>query len=137
MQNLAHIAIAVKSIEKALPFYTDLLGIPLKYTEIIPSEAIKAAFLQLGEVSIELMEPINATSTIQRFIDKRGEGIHHIAFEVAKLEKQLTKLSEAGVRLVDKQPRPGASGSQVAFIHPSAANGVLLELCQHNHTTGN
>lgn len=129
-KKIAHIGIAVKRIDYCLAFYTDSLGLKLESVEIIESEGVKVAFLNIGESRIELLEPLNDTSPIHRFIEKRGEGIHHIAFEVDHIEKRLQQMKTEGIQLIDEQVKIGANDSKVAFIHPKAANGVLVELCQ-------
>lgn len=131
-KKITHIGIAVKSIDDVLPFYTDLLGIEFEAIEKVDSEAVKIAFLKIGETRIELLEPLDSTSPIQRFIEKKGEGIHHIALEVEQIKERLKQLQQLGVALIDHEPRAGSNNSQIAFIHPKAANGVLYELCQHN-----
>lgn len=128
-KKIAHIGIAVKNIEESLSFYTDTLGLELEAVEIVETEAVKVAFLRIGESMLELLEPLNENSTIQRFIHKKGEGIHHIALEVDNLKERLNYYKENGVRLIDTTPRTGANDSKVAFIHPKAANSVLFELC--------
>lgn len=128
-KKIAHIGIAVKNIEESLSFYTDTLGLELEAVEIVETEAVKVAFLRIGESMLELLEPLNENSTIHRFIHKKGEGIHHIALEVDNLKERLNYYKENGVRLIDTTPRTGANDSQVAFIHPKAANSVLFELC--------
>lgn len=128
-KKIAHIGIAVKNIEESLSFYTDKLGLELEAVEIVETEAVKVAFLRIGESMLELLEPLNENSTIHRFIHKKGEGIHHIALEVDNLKERLNYYKENGVRLIDTTPRTGANDSQVAFIHPKAANSVLFELC--------
>lgn len=131
LKKIAHIGIAVNSIESTLPFYTDQLGLSLEKTEIIESELVKVAFLKIGETRIELLEPLNADSTIYQFIQKKGEGIHHIALEVDHIETRLSSLKKNGVRLIHEQPKIGANEAKIAFIHPKASNGVLFELCEH------
>lgn len=129
-KKVAHIGIAVKSIDESLPFYTDILGLELKAVEVVESEAVKVAFLKIGESMLELLEPFNETSTIDRFIQNKGEGIHHIALDVDNLEERLNYYQKKGVQLIDSIPRSGANDSQVAFIHPKVAHGVLFELCE-------
>jgi len=131
-KKIAHIGIAVKSIEDSLAFYTDILNLELKAVENVESEAVKVAFLKIGESMIELLEPLNENSAIYKFIQNKGEGIHHIAFEVDHLEGRLKHYKQNGLRLIDSTPKVGANNSQVAFIHPKAANNVLYELCEHD-----
>jgi len=129
--KIAHIGIAVQSLDQALPFYTDALGLQVEAVEEVESESVKIAFLKIGETRIELLEPLDDTSPIQRFIDKKGEGIHHIALDVDDIHHRLAQLKQLGIELVNKEPKEGANQSQIAFIHPKSANGVLFELCQH------
>lgn len=134
-EKIAHIGIAVEKIDSALPFYTDTLNIELEAIEIIESEQVKVAFLKVGTTRIELLEPISESSAIYKFIEKKGEGVHHIALEVDNLEKRLNYYQECGISLIDSKPRNGANNSKVAFIHPKATNGVLYELCEHKERT--
>lgn len=131
-KKITHIGIAVKCIDDVLPFYTDSLGLEFEAIENVASEAVKIAFLKIGETRIELLEPLDPTSPIHHFIEQKGEGIHHIALEVEQIKERLKQLHQLGVALIDLEPRTGANNSQIAFIHPKAANGVLYELCQHN-----
>lgn len=135
-KKIAHIGIAVKSIADALPFYTGQLGLPLLGTEEVPSEQVKVAFLSIGESRIELLEPLSADSPVAKFIEKRGEGIHHIALDVDDVEARLHQLRENGVPLIHETAKEGAHGSQIAFLHPKAAQGVLFELCQYPDAAG-
>jgi methylmalonyl-CoA epimerase len=130
-EKIAHIGIAVNSIDQSLPFYHNVLGLKLTGLEEVPSENVKVAFLQIGETSLELLEPLSNESAIQKFIEKRGEGIHHIAFEVSNLVERLKAYQDQDVPLIHTTPKEGAHGSQIAFLHPKAANGVLVELCEH------
>ncbi|HLS10038.1 methylmalonyl-CoA epimerase [Lentibacillus sp.] len=130
-EKIAHIGIAVKQIDQALSFYTDTLGLELEGIETIETEGVKTAFLKIGSSRIELLEPLTTESPIYRFLNKRGEGIHHIALEADELDERLNTLKSEGIPLINEEPKQGAHDSQVAFIHPKAANGVLFELCQH------
>ncbi|KGP93267.1 methylmalonyl-CoA epimerase [Pontibacillus chungwhensis BH030062] len=130
-EKIAHIGIAVHHIEQALPFYTDTLGLSLKHVEDVQSEGVKVAFLPIGETQIELLEPLNEDSPIHKFIEKKGEGIHHIAFEVSDIKDRLKNYREDGVPLLNEEPKKGAHNADVAFLHPKASHGVLYELCQH------
>ncbi|GEN45229.1 methylmalonyl-CoA epimerase [Alkalibacillus haloalkaliphilus] len=130
MNKIAHIGIAVSSIDETLPFYRDQLGLEFKGVEEVESEHVKVAFLKIGESAIELLEPLNAKSPIAKYIEKKGEGIHHIALDVNDIDERLNTLKEQGVPLIHEQPKVGAHDSQIAFLHPKAANGVLFELCQ-------
>ena len=126
--TLDHIGIAVRDLDAALAFYRDALGLEVGEAEEVPSERVRAQFLPLGDTALELLEATDEGSAIARSIERRGPGIHHITLRVPDLAAALAGLRERGVRLVDEQPRPGAGGSRVAFIHPSAAQGVLIEL---------
>jgi methylmalonyl-CoA/ethylmalonyl-CoA epimerase len=128
--KIDHLGIATKSIDDALGFWADALGLENVHTEIVEDQKVRVAMLPLGESRIELLEPTNEDSPISKFLEKRGSGIHHIAVEVEDIEASLTKLKSKGVRLIDESPRIGAEGCLVAFVHPVSANGVLLELVQ-------
>ena len=130
IKKIAHVAIAVKSLEKSSEFFFTLLGETLAGEELIPERGIKVGFFRVGESHIELIEPQGENSTIQRFIQKRGEGLHHIAFEVENIREVLDYLKERQVRLIDEEPQKGAHESLIAFIHPEATSGVLIELVQ-------
>ncbi len=129
--KIAHIGIAVKSLEQVLPFYTEQLGLTLLGTEEVESEQVKVAFLEIGESRIELLEPLSESSPIAKYIEKRGEGIHHIALDVDDVAARLTTLKDNGVPLIHEKPKDGAHHAQIGFLHPKAANGVLYELCQY------
>lgn len=128
--TLDHIGIAVSDLDEALEFYRDALGLELGPAEEVASERVRAQFLPVGEASLELLEATAPESTIARSVERRGPGIHHITLRVDDLQVALDRLKARGVRLVDERPRAGAGGSLVAFIHPSAAQGVLIELKQ-------
>ncbi|WP_084268783.1 methylmalonyl-CoA epimerase [Oceanobacillus damuensis] len=130
-KKIAHIGIAVENIDNSLSFYTDALGLELEAVEQVETEGVKVAFINLGESRLELLEPLNDTSPIRRFLDKKGEGIHHIALEVDDIKTRLEQLIKQGVKVINEKPKPGANNSQIAFIHPKAASGVLFEICQH------
>lgn len=128
--KINHIGIAVKSIEAATPLYRDVLGMHFEGTEVVAEQKVKVAFFAVGESRIELLEPIADDSPVARFIEKNGEGIHHLAYEVDDVVATLAMLKTQGVRLVDEVPRSGAHGTRIAFLHPKATGGVLTELCQ-------
>jgi len=128
--KINHLGIATKGIEEALKFWGDALGLENVHTEVIEDQKVRVAMLPLGESRIELLEPTGDDSPISKFLEKRGGGIHHIAVEVDDIEAALEKLKNKGMRLIDESPRIGAEGCLVAFVHPSSANGVLLELVQ-------
>jgi methylmalonyl-CoA epimerase len=128
--RLDHIGIAVQELDRALAFYRDALGLEIQHTEEVASQRVRAHFIPVGEASLELLEPTASDSAIAKYIDKRGPGIHHITLCVEDIGAALARLRSHGVRLVDDVPRPGAEGALVAFVHPSAAHGVLVELKQ-------
>ncbi|MCS7287371.1 MAG: methylmalonyl-CoA epimerase [Anaerolineae bacterium] len=134
--KIDHIAIAVHSLEEALRVYRDLLGLELKGVEQVPEQGVRIAFLPVGETRLELLEPLSTESPVAKFLEKRGEGIHHICFEVEDLEKTLQDLAGKGVKLIDEQPRIGAHGRKMAFVHPKSLHGVLLELYQREENLG-
>lgn len=133
LKKINHIGIAVNSLDEALPFYRDNLGMVLKGTEEVAEQKVKVAFLQVGESKIELLEPTSPDSPVARFLEKNGPGIHHIAYEVEDLAAAIAKLEQDGARMIDRTPRSGAHGALIAFIHPKSSNGVLTELCQMGH----
>ena len=128
--KIDHLGIAAKSIEEALKFWADSLGLDNVHTETVADQKVNVAMLPLGDSRIELLEPTSKDSPISKFLEKRGGGIHHIAIEVEDIEASLRQMRDAGVRLIDEAPRVGAEGCLVAFVHPSSTNGVLLELVQ-------
>ena len=128
--RLDHVGVAVRSLEQALAPYRDGLGLAVQEIEEVATEQVRVAFLPAGDTRIELLEPTSAESTIARFLDRRGEGIHHLCFQVDDIEAALTRLRAAGVRLVDEVPRRGAGGCRVAFVHPKGMGGVLVELLE-------
>jgi methylmalonyl-CoA epimerase len=128
--KINHLGIATKGIEEALKFWSDALGLENVHTETVEDQKVKVAMLPLGESRIELLEPTSDDSPISKFLEKRGGGIHHIAIEVDDIETALETLRSKGMRLIDETPRIGAEGCRVAFVHPAAANGVLLELVE-------
>ncbi|MBN2874339.1 MAG: methylmalonyl-CoA epimerase [Spirochaetales bacterium] len=127
-----HIGIAVSSLEESLKLYTDALGMTLHGTETVEEQKVKTAFLPLGETEIELLESTAPDGPIGKFIESRGQGIQHIAFRVDDIEAALAELKAKGIRLIDEKPRYGAGGAKIAFLHPKATNGVLIELCQRD-----
>ena len=129
MTKLDHIGIAVKSIDAAKKIYADL-GLRVDHVETVDTQKVRTAFLSTGDANLELLEPSEPDSTIAKYIDKRGEGIHHICFRVDDIEAHLARLKERGYRLINEAPVPGAHGCRVAFLHPAAGNGVLIELSE-------
>ena len=127
--RIHHLAIVVKSVEAALPLYRDLLGLPLETIMEIESDHVRIAFLGVGESKVELVEPTDDTTGVARFLANKGEGFHHVCFEVPNLTEELTRLGIDGVELIDMAPRRGAEGP-VAFLHPRSCHGVLVELIE-------
>lgn len=130
MKKVDHIGIAVRNLDDVLPYYTETLGCPLLKIEEVESEHVRVAFIDAGNIKLELLEPMDDSSAIHKFLEKKGEGIHHIAFGVENIEQRMDELKEKGVRLLNEQPKNGAGGALVAFMHPKSSNGVLYELCQ-------
>lgn len=130
LENLDHIGVAVTSIAEALPFWESVMGIRLHGIEEVVEQKVRTAFLPVDDTEIELLEPTSAESPVAAFIEKRGEGLHHIAIRVDDIDAALEELKRHGVRLIDEQPRNGAGGTRIAFVHPKATHGVLLELCE-------
>jgi methylmalonyl-CoA/ethylmalonyl-CoA epimerase len=126
-----HIGIATRQLDEALRLWRDTLGLQVTSTEEVTEQGVRVAMLHLGESQIELLEPLSPDSPVGKFLEKRGPGIHHVALRVTDIQAALVQLKEKGTRLIDETPRLGAGGCLVAFIHPSSANGVLLELVQH------
>lgn len=134
LENLYHVAIAVKDLSAVEEVYKTALGLRVEHREVVEDQGVKTSMLvpEDGGTAIELLEPMDENSPISKFLDKRGEGIHHICFKVDDIEAVLERLKKQGVRLIDETPRPGAYNSRVAFIHPKAMNGVLVELAEVN-----
>jgi len=128
--TLDHIGIAVGNLAEALAFYQDALGLEVEAPEEVPSQRVRAHFVPVGEATLELLEPTSPDSPIARFMEKRGPGVHHITLRVDDIHAALARLAARGVRLIDAQPRPGAEGALIAFVHPASTNGVLVELKQ-------
>lgn len=129
IKKIAHVGIATQSIAVTVEFYKSL-GLEVDVVEAVKDQKVKVAVLKVGDSAVELIEPTDPDSPIQRFLEDRGEGIHHITFEVDDLEAQLVELKEKNIKLIDEEPRIGAEGSLVAFIHPDSTGGVLIELSQ-------
>ncbi|MCB5295452.1 MAG: methylmalonyl-CoA epimerase, partial [Candidatus Cloacimonetes bacterium] len=127
IKHISHIGIAVKDLDEGIAFY-EKLGLILEGTEEVPSQMVKVAFFPVGDTRIELLAPTSEESPIAKFIEKKGEGIQHIAFAVEDLPQALKDTEEDGIRLIDKEPRPGAHGADIAFLHPKSTGGVLIEL---------
>ena len=129
--KIEHIGIATHKIDDALAFWRDALGLTVVHTEEVAEQGVRVAMLPVGEPRVELLEPTSAASPVAKFLEKRGAGIHHIAVRVDDIRAALGRLKAQGARLIDDAPRVGAGGCLVAFVHPSAAGGVLLELVEH------
>lgn len=130
MKKIEHIGIAVKNLEKANTLYESLLGLSNYKTEQVESEGVRTSFFRVGDSKIELLEATNNQSPIAKFIAKRGEGIHHIAFKVDDIKAEINRLEKEGFTVINKEPKPGADNKLVAFLHPKNTCGVLVELCQ-------
>ena len=132
VKHISHIGIAVKNLEEGIAFY-EKLGLKLESIEEVPSQKVKVAFFPIGDTRIELLAPTSEDSPIAKFIEKKGEGIQHLAFAVDDLPAELQKAEAQGIQLIDKAPRPGAHGADIAFLHPKSALGVLVEFCKEKH----
>lgn len=130
LKNIDHIGIAVSSIQAALDFWEKQLGVELHGVETVEEQKVKTAFLPVDDTEIELLEATDPESPVAKFIEKKGEGVHHIAIRVDNLEAALATMKERGVRLIDEKPRLGAGGAKIAFLHPKSTGGVLVELCE-------
>jgi methylmalonyl-CoA/ethylmalonyl-CoA epimerase len=130
MQKVEHIGIAVKSLAGSVPLFEKLLGSQCYKTELVEGEKVNTAFFRKGETKIELLESTDEAGVIARFIEKKGEGIHHIAFEVENIEKEMKRMKQEGFLLLNDKPKRGADDKLVCFLHPKTTNGVLIELCQ-------
>ncbi|MGH9761112.1 MAG: methylmalonyl-CoA epimerase [Blastocatellia bacterium] len=133
--KIDHLGIAVRSLHAALPFYRNVLGLEVAGTETVEDQGVKVAMLPIGGSRIELLEPVAEDSVVGRFIAKKGEGLHHICYEIEELESKLGDLRSRGIRLLDGYPRRGAGGRLVAFVHPASAGGVLVELVEKSAAT--
>ena len=125
-----HLGIAVNDIADAKAFWTDILGLPFEGEETVSEQKVKTAFFPVGESEVELLESTEPDGPIAKYIEKKGQGIQHVAFRVDNIDQALAELKERGVRLIDETPRKGAGGAKIAFLHPKATNGVLVELCE-------
>jgi len=132
VKHIDHIGIAVKNIEQAGKFYTDILGLKIQGLETVADQKVNVAFLPITDSEIELLESTEPDGPIARYIGKKGEGIQHIAFRVENIDETLTELKEKGVRLIDQKARLGAGGAKIAFIHPKETNGILVEICERD-----
>ncbi|KAA6338838.1 methylmalonyl-CoA/ethylmalonyl-CoA epimerase [termite gut metagenome] len=131
ISHIEHVGIAVNSIEDALPYYENVLGLSCYNIETVEDQKVKTAFLKVGDTKIELLEPTSSESSIAKFLEKKGAGVHHVAFAVTDgVANALIEIESKGVSLIDKTPRKGAEGLQIAFLHPKSTQGVLTELCE-------
>ncbi len=130
VKSLNHVGIAVRSLDEQRKFYETQLGAIFEHVEDVPSQKVRVAFYRVGDVRLELLEPTDPASPVQAFLDKRGEGLHHIAFTVDDIKSRIAELKQSGLRMIDESPRPGAHHMQIAFIHPKSTFGVLTELCE-------
>jgi methylmalonyl-CoA/ethylmalonyl-CoA epimerase len=134
ISHIEHLGIAVKNLAEAIPYYEQILGLKCYSIEEVFDQKVRTAFFKVGDTKIELLEPTSDESTIAKFIETRGEGIHHIAFAVKGIEGALAEAEEKGVRLIDKTPRKGAEGLTIAFLHPKSTQGVLTEFCEDRNS---
>ena len=136
MKKIEHIGIAVKDLAASNALYKTLLGVAHYKIEDVASEGVKTSFFRLGESKIELLQATTPDSPIAKFIEKRGEGVHHIAFDVDDIEAEIERLKSVGFALIHHTPKPGADGKMIAFLHPKSSGGVLVELCQETNNKG-
>ncbi len=130
VSHIEHIGIAVNSLEEAIPYWENILGLKCYNIEEVADQKVKTAFFKVGDVKIELLEPTSPESTIAKFLEKKGQGVHHLAFAVNDIEGALSETAAKGVELIDKTPRKGAEGLTIAFLHPKYTQGVLTEFCE-------
>lgn len=133
LSHIEHIGIAVKNLEESIQFYENVLGLKCYAIEEVKDQRVKTAFFMVGQTKIELLESTDPEGPIGKFIEKRGEGVHHLAFAAHGIEGALDELNEKGVLLIDKSPRKGAEGLDIAFLHPKSTHGVLMELCENKN----
>ena len=132
VKKMSHIGIAVESLDEQIPFYRDMLGLELSGTEVIEDQKVKVAFFEVGDTRIELLEATSEDSPIAKFIEKKGQGVHHLAYQVDNCKLALTTMGEKGLRLIDTAPRTGAGGHKIAFLHPKSTFGILTELTEEH-----
>lgn len=130
LSHIEHLGIAVKSLEAAIPFWEQMLGLKCYAVEEVPEQKVKTAFFKIGQTKIELLESTDPEGPIGKFVEKKGEGVHHVAIAATGLQANLDELASKGVQLIDKTPRKGAEGLNIAFLHPKSTLGVLLEICE-------
>lgn len=132
IKSLDHIGIAVANLDEALKLYRDALGLEVHGVEVVEEQKVRVAFLPVGDTELELLESTDPEGPIAKFIEKRGEGIQHLAFKVDDIDKALEEMRAKGIRLIDEKPRYGAGGARIAFLHPKSTSGVLIELSEGN-----
>lgn len=130
--HIEHIGIAVKNLDDSIKFYENVLGLKCYAVEEVKDQKVKTAFFMVGQTKIELLESTADDGPIAKFIEKKGEGIHHLAFADSNVKESLSEAESKGIQLIDKEPRKGAEGLNIAFLHPKSTNGVLIELCEHS-----
>ena len=130
LKKINHVAVAVNNLEEATQFYEEVLGLTLSGVEVVTSQKTKVGFFKIGESNIELVQPAAPDSPLTKYLETKGQGIHHVCFEVDDVEAEVKAFLEKGATLIDKTPRPGAHNTKVAFVHPKSSNGVLIELCE-------
>jgi methylmalonyl-CoA/ethylmalonyl-CoA epimerase len=133
VSHIEHLGIAVSSLDDAIPYWENILGLKCYNIEEVADQRVRTAFFKVGDTKIELLEPTSPESTVAKFIETRGEGFHHVAYAVENIEAALAEAEEKGVRLIDKTPRKGAEGLTIAFLHPKSTGGVLTELCENKN----
>lgn len=129
-KRLTHIGIAVRNLDNSSRLFSKLFGLNQSHTEEVAEQKVKAMFFKIGEGGVELLEPTNPDSPIAKYIEKRGEGVHHLSFEVDDIEREIARLKKEGFQMIDERPRVGADGFRIAFLHPKSTNGVLVEISQ-------
>lgn len=130
VKKVDHIGVAVSNLEESIKFYEEVLGLKCQGTEVVEEQKVRVAFLPIGDTEIELLEATEPDSPIAKFIEKKGQGVQHIAFRVDDIEKALEEMRNLGIKLIDENPRYGAGGARIAFLHPKSTNGLLVELCE-------
>ncbi len=131
--KIDHIGVAVNSFDQSKGFWNEILGLPLEGTETVEEQKVTTAFLPVGDSEVELLESTASDGPVAKYIEKKGEGVQHIAFRVDNIENALEELKQKGIRLIDEKPRRGAGGGKIAFLHPKSTNGVLVELCERDN----
>lgn len=134
VKSLNHIGIAVQSIDSQRAFYEDALGAQFEGIEEVPDQKVRVGFFRVSNVRLELLEPTGPASPVAKFLEKRGEGLHHLAFTVDDIQARIAEMKESGIRMIDDQPRGGAHHTKIAFVHPKSSHGVLTELCEPQAT---